>query len=78
MTTQFTAIVEQGRLRPAVPMELAEGTVVEVFVVSSSTAPACASPAEILSAIAALPADTVDPKTSVRHDEILYGRGAHP
>lgn len=78
MTTQFTAIVEGGCLRPTVPVELAEGTAVEVFIVAPTAEPQTGSAAEILAGIAALSTDPVDPTTSVRHDEVLYGREAHP
>jgi len=79
MTTQFTAIVEQGRLRPTVPLGLPEGTSVEVRIIAPiQTAPAGQSPAEILAAIAALSPGPVDPSTSQRHDEILYSRETHP
>jgi predicted DNA-binding antitoxin AbrB/MazE fold protein len=33
MTQRITAIVEQGRLRPIVPLDLAEGTKVELVIV---------------------------------------------
>lgn len=78
MTAQFTAIVEQGRLRPTVPVELPEGTEVEVFIVEPGKPPAIGSPAEILAAIAALHSGPVDPRTSAQHDDVLYGREAHP
>ena len=78
MTTQFTAIVESGRLRPTVPVELPEGATVEVTIVAPQEPRPGGSPAEILAGIAALSTDPVDPTTSARHDEILYGREAHP
>ena len=79
MTAHFTAIVEGGRLRPTVPLGLAEGTPVEVIIVSmEKKPPQNQSPAEILAAIAALPSEPVDPMSSARHDEVLYCREAHP
>ncbi|MEX2175841.1 MAG: antitoxin family protein [Pirellulaceae bacterium] len=78
MTTQFMAIVEDGRLRPTVPVELTEGTAVEVFIVARDAAPQTGSPADILAGIAALSAEAVDPATSIRHDDVLYGREAQP
>jgi hypothetical protein len=78
MTAQFTAIVEQGRLRPKVPLELPEGAEVEVLVMGPDIRTVGGSPAAILAAIAALPSEAVDPTTSVNHDEVLYGREAHP
>jgi hypothetical protein len=78
MTSRFTAIVEQGRLRPTVPMELPDGTAVEVFILAPDASGLRATPAQILAEIAALPSEPVDPTTSARHDDILYGREAHP
>ncbi len=78
MTTQFMAIVEDGCLRPMVPVELPEGVAVEVFIVAPHAVSQTASPAEILAAIATLSTDPVDPTTSERPDEFLYGREAHP
>jgi predicted DNA-binding antitoxin AbrB/MazE fold protein len=78
MTTQFTAIYEHGRLRPTVPLELAEGVAVEVFIVAPDAMPQSGSPAEILAGIAALSAEVADPNTSAHPDDILYGREAHP
>jgi hypothetical protein len=79
MSGQFTAIVEDGRLRPLAPLGLPDGTSVEVYIVGQSTSShESKSPAEILAAIASLASEPVDPTTSVRHDEVLYDRGAHP
>jgi predicted DNA-binding antitoxin AbrB/MazE fold protein len=78
MTIQFTAIVEDGCLRPTAPVDLPEGAAVEVFVVAPDGAPAAGSPSEILARIAALSSSPSDPATSERHDEVLYGREAHP
>jgi predicted DNA-binding antitoxin AbrB/MazE fold protein len=78
MPTQFTAIFEDGRLRPTVPLELAEGAAVEVFIVAHDTVPQSGSPAEILAGIAALCTEVADPHTSAQTDDILYGREAHP
>jgi len=78
MTAHFTAVVEQGRLRPTSPVELPEGVAVEVFIVGPQIAPPNGNPAAILAAIAALPSTPVDPTTSDQHDHVLYGREAHP
>jgi hypothetical protein len=79
VTARFTAVVEGGRLRPTVPLGLTEGQSVEVFILAPETADdQSQSAAEILAAIAALPAEAADPLTSVRHDEVLYSREAHP
>jgi predicted DNA-binding antitoxin AbrB/MazE fold protein len=78
MTSRFHAVVEQGVLRPTVPVDLPEGSSVEVFIVGAGPSPQGDSPAEILAAIAALPSEPVDPTTSARHDDVLYRREAHP
>jgi hypothetical protein len=78
MTAHFTAVVEQGRLRPTTPVELPEGAQVEVFIVGHQATPPNDTPAAILAAIAALPSTPVDPTTSEQHDHVLYGREAHP
>jgi len=78
MTAHFTAVVEQGRLRPTMPVELPEGAELEVYVVAPQAIPSGRSPAAILAAIAALPSTPVDSTTSEAHDRVLYGREAHP
>jgi Protein of unknown function DUF104 len=78
MTAHFTAVVEQGRLRPTTPVELPEGAELEVYVVAPQATPPGRSPALILAAIAALPSTPVDPTTSDLHDQVLYRREAHP
>jgi hypothetical protein len=78
MPTHFTAVVEQGCLRPTIPVELPEGAELEVYVVSSQSTRTEGSPSAILAAIAALPSTPVDPTTGDHHDQILYGREAHP
>jgi hypothetical protein len=78
MTARFTAIIEQGCLRPTSPVELPEGAQVEVFIVEPERDSGPCAPAAILAAIAALPSSPVDTATSQRHDDVLYGREAHP
>lgn len=78
MTAQFTAIVEDGCLRPTVPLELVEGTAVQVFIVAPLSELQEVSPAQVLARIAELSSDPVDPATSSDHDVVLYGREAHP
>lgn len=71
MTTQFEAVYEQGVLRPLQPLDLAEGTRVEITVVASAQA---RTPYEILSAIAALPLEiTREERAGREHDRFLYG-----
>jgi predicted DNA-binding antitoxin AbrB/MazE fold protein len=77
MTTQFPAIVEQGVLRPLVPVSLQEGITVTVIVRESDQFKPTSNPAEILARIAALPSIPGDPTAGDRHDEILYGDEEH-
>ena len=75
MTTTVEAIYEQGVLRLKEPIPLADGAHVEVVVIARASEPAgAASPAKILAAIAALPAEGEGGEFSGRdHDRILYG-----
>lgn len=74
MTTTVEAVYEHGILRLAHLIPLAEGTRVEVTVVSAEPAAQGGSPADILSAIASLPVEVQDVELSSRnHDRILYG-----
>lgn len=73
MTVHFTAIVENGVLRPTQPIALPEGARVEVTVESAPPEPEARAAAEILSAIAALPIEGGgDPHTGRDHDKYLY------
>lgn len=74
MTTAITAIFEGGVLRPTAPMQLAEGTRVELIVVSpGNTGEGGRSAASILAELANLPTAGGDPRTSQEHDRVLYG-----
>lgn len=74
MTTTVEAIYERGVLRLKEPIALAEGAQVEVIVITRDAAQNGASPAEILSTIAALPLEGESDDFSGRdHDRILYG-----
>ena len=74
MTTTVAAIYEQGILRLAHTIPLAEGTRVEVTVNVLEPVSIARSPAELLAAIAALPLEGKGPEcTSIDHDAILYG-----
>lgn len=79
MTQHITATVENGLLRPAVPLNLANGTQVEVTIdlpqPTGQTEAAAKTPAEILAEIAAMPIESPDPDpyTSRDHDHYLYG-----
>ena len=75
MTTLTTAVFEAGLLRPTTPLALAEGTRVELIVISDEKngRQAGRSAASILAGIAALPTSGGDPRTSQDHDQVLYG-----
>jgi predicted DNA-binding antitoxin AbrB/MazE fold protein len=72
MTITTEAIYEQGVLRLSQPIPLAEGTRVEVIVISTKVSEDHAS-REILAKIAALPLEGKGNEFSGRdHDKILY------
>ena len=72
MTITTKAVYEQGVLRLSQPIPLAEGTCVEVIVISTKV-PENYSPSEILAKIAALPLEGDGSEFSGRdHDKILY------
>lgn len=72
MTITAEAIYEQGVLKLSQPIPLAEGTHVEVIVVSTKV-PENHTPSEILGKIAALPLEgKCDTFSGQNHDQILY------
>jgi predicted DNA-binding antitoxin AbrB/MazE fold protein len=75
MTTSITAVFEAGLLRPTTPLVLAEGTRVELIIISDERngKQAGRTAASILAEIAALPTAGGDPRTSQDHDQVLYG-----
>jgi predicted DNA-binding antitoxin AbrB/MazE fold protein len=79
MPERITAIVENGVLRPTVPLGLPDGTRVELTIDSPAHEPAPPkrkrTPAEIIAQIAAIPSEAPDsdPNTSRDHDHYLYG-----
>ena len=74
MTTTVEAIYEQGVLRLIQPLSLAEGTRVEIIVITQEPSAEDKAPADILAAIAALPMEAGCEEFSGRdHDKILYG-----
>jgi predicted DNA-binding antitoxin AbrB/MazE fold protein len=79
MSTTVEAIYENGVLRPSQPLDLAEGTPVEVIVIPRSPKPEPQlrkrTPAEILAEIAATATPNDQPTRDAReHDQILYGK----
>ena len=74
MATTVEAIYEGGVLRPTQPISLAEGTRVDVVIITREVATEATTPAEILAAIAAMPTEGDGSEPFGRdHDEILYG-----
>ena len=73
MAITVQAVYEHGILRLAQPISLAEGTQVEVVVMTRESKTENPTPAKILSAIAALPLQENGDEFSGRdHDRILY------
>ncbi len=73
MTIAIEAVYEQGVLKLSQPIPLAEGTRVEVIVLSGTSKPKDKTAAEILAAIAAMPIEGSSDGFSGRdHDRILY------
>ena len=74
MTATIEAIYEQGVLRLLQPLSLADGTRVEIIVITQELTAEDRTPADILAAIAALPMEAGGKEFSGRdHDKILYG-----
>jgi predicted DNA-binding antitoxin AbrB/MazE fold protein len=74
MTTTVEAIYEQGVLRLIQPLSLAEGTRVDIIVMTREPTAEGRTPADILAAIAALPLKVGSEEFSGQdHDKILYG-----
>lgn len=79
MTTTVEAVYEHGVLRLKEPVALADGTIVEVTITTGESSGENKTPAEILSAIAALPVEGDGQPFSGRdHDKILYGEKTTP
>jgi len=73
VTVTVQAVYEHGALRLAQPISLAEGTQVEVVVMTRESKLEQPTPAAILSAIAALPLQgNGDVFSGADHDRILY------
>ena len=73
MKVTLEAIYEQGVLRLSQPIPLAEGTHVQVMLVSPEIESEPKSPSQILREIAAMPLQGKDDEFSGRdHDKILY------
>ena len=72
----FTAVYENGVLRPTEPVSLPEGASVAVIVLSTATDGGGDDPAAILARIARLPREGGTEAHAARdHDRHLYGEG---
>jgi predicted DNA-binding antitoxin AbrB/MazE fold protein len=75
MTNEIEAVYEHGMIRPLQPLELAEGTRLDLIVVTHEQPKANGKTAEILAEIAALPLEgSTDDFFGQDHDTILYPR----
>lgn len=75
MTKEIEAVYEQGMIRPLQPLELAEGTRLDLIVITHEQPKTNGNAAEILAEIAALPLEGPNvPFAGRKHDSILYPR----
>lgn len=73
MSITIEAIYEHGSLKLLQPIPLAEGTRVEVIVVSADRQPGSLLPKAILAKIAAMPLEGKrEPFSGRQHDQVLY------
>jgi predicted DNA-binding antitoxin AbrB/MazE fold protein len=71
MTTKIHAVYRNGVFLPSVPLPVAEGTEVELTVISEGTS---SSTADALDEIARLPMEgPLDGFSGAEHDRVLYG-----
>ena len=73
MTREIEAVYEHGMIRPLEPLELAEGTRLDLVVITHEETKANGNAAKILAEIAALPQEgSTDDFGGRDHDTILY------
>ena len=73
MTKEIEAIYERGVIRPTKPLELPEGSRLDVIVITHEKPRADGDAAGILAEIAALPLEGASDSFSGReHDSVLY------
>jgi len=73
MTKEIEAVYEHGLIRPLQPLELPEGALLEVIVITHEEPQDISNTAKMLAEIAALPLETSGDAFSGReHDSILY------
>lgn len=75
MTKEIEAVYEQGMIRPLQPLELPDGTRLDLIVITHEQPKTNGTAAEILAEIAALPLEgSTDDFAGREHDSILYPR----
>lgn len=75
MNKTIEAIYEHGLIRPLEPLDVAEGTRLDVIVITHEQAKPSGNASEILAEIAALPLEgSSDAFAGREHDSILYPR----
>ncbi|UBF26465.1 DUF104 domain-containing protein [Kovacikia minuta CCNUW1] len=73
MTITIEAVYEQGLLRLLQPLPLAEGTRIEIIVISTEVQSEIKTPGKVLAEIAAMPLEGSNNEFSGKdHDSILY------
>ena len=73
MTKEIEAVYERGMIRPLQPLELAEGTRLDLIVITHEQPKTNGDAAEILAEIAALPLEgSSDAFSGREHDSVLY------
>jgi predicted DNA-binding antitoxin AbrB/MazE fold protein len=73
MTKEIEAVYEQGLIRPLQPLELPEGSRLDLIVITHEQPKPNGNAAEILAEIAALPLEgSSDSFAGREHDSILY------
>ncbi len=73
MTKEIEAVYEQGMIRPLQPLELPEGSRLDLIVITHEQPKSNGNAAEILAEIAALPLEgSSDSFAGREHDSILY------
>ena len=75
MTKEIEAVYEQGVIRPLQPLDLPEGSRLDVIVITHEEPRVTSKAVEILADIAALPLEGPSDAFSGReHDSILYSK----
>jgi predicted DNA-binding antitoxin AbrB/MazE fold protein len=75
MTKEIEAVYEQGLIRPLQPLDLPEGSRLDVIVITHEEPRTTSKAAEIIADIAALPLEgSTDEFSGREHDSILYSK----